>query len=138
MPYIIKETKQVTALEVVDAVLKGQEVSIKLDDHNALNVTDALYDAQTHEVVYLWGAKCEEAWDFAPNYEQEEVVLPTTQSVSIVEFAWRRPRSWQDCLPCEVRAGIVPLNEDIVWQAIADYRECDVNEIADGDLIEHL
>ena len=45
---------------------------------------------------------------------------------------------WMEFLPDEVRSGLRPMNEDDVWQAIADANDMDYSEIADGDLVEWL
>lgn len=43
------------------------------------------------------------------------------------------PTSWQDHIDWSK-----PLNEEDVWQAIADANNLDYSEIADGDLVEWL
>ena len=79
-----------------------------------------------------------------PDYFYETALYPSVLSfsaddeVALYEIYEREARSWWDLLPSDIRSGKRLLTEDDAWQAIADFRECDVSEIADGDIIEFL
>jgi len=138
MPHEIKVISKVTASELM-ALCCADECEAKVRINGKVYDIDGVWENATGTIT-LFGLECDEEWEWdSCSYDPEvEMTLKRDDEVEIVEPYWRAPSSWHDCLPVAVRKGLVPMTEDIVWEAIAEYRGCDVSEIADGDLIEHL
>jgi hypothetical protein len=124
-----------TALEVVALVTKGETVWVK-DGQDVLAVDHAEISADNSEVsiegLWLqreWGYEAQGAFHY---------VYPAREVLSLVKVTEREARHWQECLPYEYQTGKVAWDEEVVWQAIADFSDLDVSEIADGDITEYL
>lgn len=138
MPYTLKKVSEHKAHELI-ALTESDEVKVR--------VGDKIYDipclgallTEDKSRVECDASICDEEydWDSDP-YTPVVLYLPLDQKVDLVEIEWRAPRTWHDHLPNAVRLGRAPMTEEDVWQAIADHKGVDVNEIADGDLIEHI
>lgn len=137
MPFSIKVISKVTARELITLS----------DDEPKVRINGKVYDIGTlgalenaDGTVAVVGQECDEEWEWEScSFDPEvEMTLNADDEVEVVESYWRNPSSWHDCLPVAVRKGLIPMTEEIVWEAIAEYKGCDASEIADGDLIEHL
>lgn len=124
-----------TALEVVALSTKGKTVWVK-DGQDVLAVNIAELSADNSEVA-LEGLWLEREY----GYEAQgafHYIYPAREVLTLVKVTEREARHWQECLPYSYQFGKEAWDEEVVWQAIADFSDLDVSEIADGDLTDYL
>lgn len=140
---------------------KGEGMKVKEIQHNgvvfASDIAQAFDEGKVKwvriggdvlEVLYVWvssdktevtleGELLDAKWGYEESGERE-YTFPARTALTAVTVVERDAKNWAECLPHAVVNGSEPYSEEVVWQAIADFHDVDVSEIADGDLVEYL
>ena len=135
---LVREVKHLGvayAKEVVSLWQKG-EVQWLRDGQDVLAIAHAEVSEDGQRVI-VEGDLLSHEWGYEV-YDDFFYTYPLHETLSLVTVTERDARNWQECLPMEYQNGSRPWSEEVVWQAIADFSDLDVSEIADGDLTEYL